>query len=308
MGLLQQIIADATDGSQPVSNLLRSVRVLAVRSRAGDLAEWINKERDGYTTDEVLPTYRGPFTTQVRVQFTGPFNSEVTNVPVSSFGFPDHLKHLFQTSFRGPVIELEDLLGGNEPMLTSPWTGNEIAIVNKLAQQGQIATMEMHFYATAHRKVPRALIVSAVDAVRNRILDLALELEQVAPELDSPDGNPQDNQEKVSAAFHTIVYADNAYVGTNTIHGHQFKIQVTPGDIESLARFLDGINDLRDEDKQELIRAADAAKPQGIKAIEEDGPLKNAIRKLGGTAGKLGQEAASLTLKALLQHWFGPAA
>jgi hypothetical protein len=308
LGLLQQIIDGAMDGSQPVSNLLRSVRVLAVRSHAGDLAEWINKERDGYAPDDVLPEYRGPFATQVIAQFTGPFNSEMTNVPVPSFGFPDHLMRLFEVSFYRPVAELEHLIDGDKQILTSPWTGNEIVIANRLARQGKVATPADYSYATAHRRVPQELIISAVESVRNRILDLALELEQVAPELNNPDVNLQKNREQVSAAFHTVIYTNNAYVGTNTTSQSQFNMQVTPGDIESLGRFLDGISELRNADKDELIRAADAAKSQGPEAIEEDGPLQNAIKKVGGAASKLGQEAVSVTIKALLQHWLGPAA
>lgn len=306
MGLLRQIVDGATDGNQPVSNLLRSVQVLAVRSRAVDLGEWVKKERDGYSPDDVLPSYRGPFQTRVLGHFSGPFSSEVQNVPMAQFGWPDGFKNLFEVEFRGPVTELEELLKGDEPTLSSPWDGNVLAYANTLIENGKIGRIPMHGLANAYRVVPRTLVVSAVDAVRNRVLDLALELEQVAPELNAADGNPQSNREQVSAVYQTVVHANNAYVGTSTSTQQQINIQVTPGNVDSLARYLDGIRGLSDENKKELVAAASAARSQGPDAVEKNGRLKAALTKLGGMAGKAVQEGANVAVRLAIEQWLGP--
>lgn len=71
MGLLQEIITGATDGTKPVAELLRSVQVLAMRGGARDLQEWVKKERDGYRDDDVLPSYRGPFSVNPMAHLSG---------------------------------------------------------------------------------------------------------------------------------------------------------------------------------------------------------------------------------------------
>jgi len=306
MGLLQQIIDGATDGNQPVGNLLRSVQVLAVRSRAVDLGEWVKKERDGYSSDDVLPGYRGPFQTRVLGHFTGPRGSEVQNVPMPRMGWPDECRELFEFEFRVPMAELEELVRSDQPVLSAPWSGDAIIYANKLVDKGAIGTISMHRLANARREVPRTLVVAAVDAVRNRVLDLALELEQVAPGLNEADGNPQSSREQVSAVYQTIVHAHNAYVGTNTATQQQVNIQVTPGDLDSLTRYLDGIRGLGDEDKKELVAAADAAKAQGPEAVEKDGRLKAALKKLGGMTGKVVQEGANVAVRLAIERWLGP--
>jgi hypothetical protein len=307
MGLLQDIIESATDGTKPVSSLLRSMQVIAVRGQAGDLAAWVKKERDGYGPDDALPEYRGPFPTRVLAHLTGPFGSEAPNVPVPQIGFPDDARGLFTVELRESMATIEELLSGEQPHLSSPWSGDDILYTNALVQSGKVGTITGHRYATAYRDVPRTLVVGVVDAVRNRVLDLALELEQVAPELDKPDGKPQENREQISAVYQTVVHAHTAYVGPHETT-QQLNIQVTPGDVDSLARYLSGIRGLSEPDKQELIAAAEAAKRQGPEAVEKNSRLKTALKKISGAAGKLTQEGASLAIKLALEHWLGGSA
>jgi hypothetical protein len=308
VGLLEDIIASATDGTKPVSSLLRSMQVIAVRGRVGDLAEWITNERDGYRAEDALPEYRGPFSTRVLAHLTGPFGSNVQNIPIPRIGFPDDADGLFTVEFRGPMVELEELLSADQPSLSSPWSGDVIAYTNTLIQRNKLTLIEDHFVMNAHRAVPRTMVTRAVDAVRNRVLDLALELEQVAPELDKPDGKPQENREQISAVYQTIVHAHNAYVGTNELTQQQVNIQVTPGDVASLTRYLNGIRSLSEQDKRELIAAAEAAKSQGPDAVKKDGRLKAALKRIGGAAGKVAQDGASAAVKLAIEHWLSSAA
>lgn len=307
MGLLSDIIDGATDGSRPVSQLLRSVQVLAIRGGARDLSEWVIKERDGYGVGDPLPDYRGPFDVQVRGQLTGPFGSNIANVPIPRASFPEQFAPLFRTKFRGPVVELEDLLRSDITTLGTPWSGDAIGWTNNLINDGKLTLVEMHYLQTARTIVPRALVLNAVEAVRNRLLDLALELEQVAPDLDRPQTPVAKHREHISAVYQTIVHSGaNAYIGTNQVqHPHA---QVVPGDADSLRRFLDGIRGLADADKQELVEAATDAQAHGQTSVDDDGRLKKTLKKVGSVAGKAGQEAINVAVKAALQHWLGPGA
>jgi AbiTii-like protein len=304
MGLLQEIIAGATDGSTPVSQLLRSVYVLAVRGGAHDLGEWVIRERDGYRSGDPLPAYRGPFPAVTVATLTfGPSYRE--GFPLASTMFPDDFANYFKVAFAQSAVELEAI----NPKMVIPWPGEVIHYANTLIERGgQVSLDPFVEIINVHRKPDPTKVPGILDVIRNRVLDLALELEQVAPELDEQTGQTREGREKISAVFQTVVHAQTAYVGNNDSIQKQYHFQVTPGNAESLARYLEGISGLDEEARRELVAAAEAARSQGPEAIEKDGRLMAAMKKLGGATAKLGQEAASMTIKALLQHWLPPAA
>lgn len=306
MGLLQDIIQGAMDGSKSASELLRSVKVLAVRSGAADLADWVTKERDGYGIDNEIPPYRGPFPAAVLCTMTlGP--QYRTGQTLASTMFPDEFAPLFQIRFRQPVAELENLVLPDQPMPQSPWPGTAVHRANMLIHQGNASLDPYVELINVYRQLDHTRIIGILDAVRNKILDLALELEQVAPDFDD-NGQHRDNRERVSAVYQTVVHSGGqAYIGQNETVT-RYDIQVTPGDVESLRRYLDGIRGPSEQDKAELIEAVQAAKEAGPQAIEKDSRLKAAMKKFGGFAAKTGQEATSLAVKALLQQWLGPGA
>lgn len=307
MGLLQDIINGATSGSTPVAQLLRSVQVLAVRGNVADLAEWVRLERDGYSHDDMVPTYRGPFDVVVEANFTlGP--QMRSRHPLASTMFPEEFGPLFKVAYRQSIAQLEALNISAEQDLGSPWSGEAVHRANTLISRGgQVALDPFVELISVYRRFGATQVVGVVDAVRNRILDLALELEQVVPELDLVDSKPRESREQISAVFQTVVHAQSAYVGNNETSNH-YEAQVTPGDTESLARYLDGIRGISDGDKKELVEAAEAAKGEGEEAVETNGRLKGALKKVGGFAGKASQEAGNIVVKAMIQHWLGPGA
>ncbi|SDZ32285.1 hypothetical protein SAMN05421504_112190 [Amycolatopsis xylanica] len=304
MGQLQQIVADAMDGEKPVSQLLRAVQVLAVRGDVDDLAEWVKKERDGYAAGEAIPRYRGPDIAHVYANLNGPYGASATNMLLPESLFPEDFAKMFRFEFRQPIAELEALIKSDQDKLEAPWSGNAIAWVNSQIDRGEVTLIEGMYLASARRVVSVGRVISVIDAVRNRILDLALELEKVAPRLDEANVQAVAEREQVSAVFQTIVNAENAYVGNNQTAVH-YEVQVIPGDTESLTRFLEGIRGASEDDKLELIAAAEAAREAGPDAVEEDSRLMAAMKKVGSVAGKIGQEAAGVALKLALQRWLG---
>jgi hypothetical protein len=146
-------------------------------------------------------------------------------------------------------------------------------------------------------------VIGVLDAVRNKILDASLELEQVAPDLNVLGIEPKESREKVSAVFQTVVQpGGHATIGTDV---KQYNVQVTPGDQESLSKWLEGVQGASEADKQELIEAAKAAKDEGPEAVEKNGRLKAALKKFGGFAAKAGQEATNLAIKVAIEKYLG---
>ncbi|MGH3975216.1 MAG: hypothetical protein ACRDS9_18085, partial [Pseudonocardiaceae bacterium] len=217
MGLLNEIIEGARGNSVSTTELLRSVRVLAVRGKAQDLADWVKRELAGYPEGEPLPRYRGPFDAQVLGRFSGPMGSETT-IPIPDLRFPEDFDPLFKIELRGPLSELEGMLHADfDKQIGFAWSANAVAWANQMMDQGEVGHVKFHGLRSAHRPLTKNLLLTAINGVRDRILDLALELEQVSPELEQVESSGTAVQpEKMSAVYQVVVHADNAFVGENT--------------------------------------------------------------------------------------------
>jgi hypothetical protein len=256
--LLQEIIDGAVAGSTPVSTLLRAVQVLAVRTGALDLETWARAERDGYGEGDQLPPYRGPLEARVVGHFSGFGGSEITDLPIPRGPFPEQFAPMFIVELRQSAAALEDLVSSAaKDNLVIPWSADAVAVTNGLIDAGQLTLVPMHHLLTARRLVPRSTVVELVDGIRNRVLDLALQLEKTAPELSAGAAPTVAQREKASAATQTVIYAHTAHVGDSYVR--QNTIQITPGDSASLDRYLAGLPSLPEEARAEIVAAAISA-------------------------------------------------
>ncbi|MEU4673927.1 hypothetical protein AB0F91_39730 [Amycolatopsis sp. NPDC023774] len=305
--MLDDIISSATSGDASVAALLRSVQVLATRTGARELASWIARERDGYGENDPLPAYRGPRPAHVLAQFTGPFSSGVTDFPIPRAAFPEEFQPLFEIRLLEPIASMEDSLlqlGAKDGAMM--WSTDAVMRANRLIQSGDLHLLDGYGLVKARQVIPRGLVVGAVEAVRNRVLGLALELEQVLPDLDDiPTHDLPAQRETVSAVYNVVVHqGGQAIVGNSEVL--QVSAEVTPGDITSLRRYLDGVRGLTDEQRRELISAA--------QEIESDAPAKKAgktqavMKKVGEIVGKGVEQAVTIAVKAGMEHWLGPGA
>lgn len=132
MGQLQRI-DDAADGGVPIVKLLRLMTILASRSRSGDLAEWIRKERDGYAPDDDVPTYRESLPVRVLGHLSGPLGSDMRNSPLPKTNFPEYYWPWFEFTSRQSVGEMEELLRSGGDDLSIPWPADLVARANRNA-------------------------------------------------------------------------------------------------------------------------------------------------------------------------------
>ncbi|WP_341717680.1 hypothetical protein QQG74_28220 [Micromonospora sp. FIMYZ51] len=239
MTLLTEII-DGASGEASVARLLRQLKVVAARTGTGRLAEWVDHELSGYPDSAPLPDYRGPFRPPILGHFIGPFNTEARNMPIPEISFPEDMRKsaLFEVGFTQPVAELEEL--ASKESVNMGWSADAVEYYNWGVAQGKIRRI-MHpgmGLVNASRPFPRQIFVGILDAVRNRVLDLALELERVAPEAGQPDAH-QDSRDRAAQVMNTY----NFYGSSNNvaIESSSFSqvVNVTPGDEPSLVRALE---------------------------------------------------------------------
>ena len=160
-GLTEQLQADALDPKYPVSDLLRKVKVTAVKLKLPNVDAWVASELNGY--DGPVPKYR-----------------EMVGVPkaleprrgnwIEIVAPADMMEMISVMPLPLPLANIEDLLinaAGPNFVITFP-----PKVVESLCQLTgvQLGTMGLH--------VPRNSYAGVLDRVRTLVLEWALELER----------------------------------------------------------------------------------------------------------------------------------
>lgn len=239
MTLIAEIVDAASGESVSVATLLRKVKVLASRTDVPALAEWVDHELTGYPSGTDLPAYRGPFHVGALGNFAGPFQSTLSSAPIPEAAILQHFDapHLFRTELRYGVGALADLAGSSKGV-RGPWPADAIGYVNGLIEAGELELYPMMGIVEAWNPLPRNLLTSALEAVRTRVLDLALEFERSAPtagEVAMADTDKAQAQVIVTNVFGSV--------GNLAVSSSDFTQTSLPGvgDIEGLLAFARGL-------------------------------------------------------------------
>lgn len=262
-------------------NLLRKVLVLGRRLHFHALVSWAESELNGYTGELLtdIPPYRGPFQVPVEVWFVGPggfwSKNQISKEAVpDEGGFRDRnfFVHLYQ-----PILELEILAAGEHDP-EHQWDTLSLSKMQKWSSAGKTVHMEFCGIRSVKQIIPRNLISGVIDAVRNKALTLALDLQADLPEA-GESGGPTTNDKEVNRIvnFH---FNTNIHGGTNTVgmgENVTQNVQVNQGDYEGLAKVLKSLG-IEEKDRAELVDA-----------VEQDGGKPGAA--VNGWLGKLGSGA-----------------
>jgi AbiTii len=301
---LAQLIEDAAGSSVAVDELLRRLKVAASRARIAELEGWVQNELDGYDDASDLPPYRGPFAAHVLGHFSGWFQSQASNVPIGAAAFPEDLREgrLFQVRFFDGVAALEALAAANSE-LQIPWPADAILYAQMLVDQGKV-NFNGHVLNEAHQVISRSTIVGILRTVRDRVLALALRLEQENPHLGEA-GAPVASA-AVGRDVQIIVNGGQPNIAVASSHVSQSIRLVTPGDRPSLLGHLrglgvdeDGLNALAEAlDEDDADRHAGSPASPGSRVLAWVGRLSTTATTAAGT--ELAIEAGKA-----IAHFFG---
>ena len=149
-----------------------------------ELDKWVSQEIDGYETSAGIPSYRGPSDAMVLAHLVGPFGAQTRNYPLPPLAFEEKIAqgHLFKLVFLESVAELERIATVTEQGWEEWWPAGAVAIANTLIQSGRVGIRSGYLIAKAHKVIPPQAVVGVLDAVRTRIMNLAVGLEKLVPE------------------------------------------------------------------------------------------------------------------------------
>ena len=167
--------------------------------------------------------------------------------------------------------------------IKSPWPPDIVALA---AQTEVYDNMSL---VSAWTLISSIYITQILEAVRNKLLDFILELQDQFPELtESDDKIGEVPQEKTTNIFNTHIHGNQNVVATGANITQDVRLVVRSNDISSLLSYLKSIG-VSEEDTQELKEA-----------VEEDGPAEETAGFGPRVRDWLGKKTAEGALNATL--------
>jgi len=278
--LISEIMSGAIEKKEPISDLLRRCLVLAYKLKNSTLKAWVEKELNGYDSEDELPDYRKAVGI-ARGHFLGGFGMELRNQPLPASVLEAKDRH-FATDIRlgQPIVAYETADRTKDAAFF--WPADLVAKY----QQKFFEHMALN---RAWQEVPGSVIAGLVDTVRTRVLTFALQIQDELPdgEEEAIDRIPPAVVDRI---FNVTINGGNAVFGNV---GQLTLATVLPGDMKSLKSALKSAG-IPDESLAELEQtlAEDGAAGQvesglGTRTREW---ARNAARKCGDLGIRIGEE------------------
>ncbi len=160
VGLTEQLQADALNPHYPVSDLLRKVKVVAVKLGLPGVENWVSSELNGYLAP--VPAYRQLMGVPKALE---PRSGRWIPIVLPA----DFMETISTMPLPASLATIENLLTGSSPSFVIAYPPQLVEAMCDLTRT-QVGTMGLH--------VPRNAYAALLDKVRTLVLDWALELEQ----------------------------------------------------------------------------------------------------------------------------------
>jgi AbiTii len=258
--LLRAIQNEAVDGSSDLSTLLRKCLVLASGLKYEPLKSWVRWELDGYPNSSELPNYRILHGLESFGIFLGAMGYQLRNAPLSLLGLPEAVRQGYSDpEVRQGVRSIVQMIRSEQEGTVSwSWPAGACQVFDLKGYRDDLRLMQ------AWISVPVAALVGILDAIRNRLLDFALEIENI--DLGPVEQLPSEQSRQTSTAqitqvFHQTIYGPVSNVGTAETISQT--MVVARGDLEGLkTRFREiGIPEPEMKELEKAIKA-DEAEPK----------------------------------------------
>ncbi len=297
MELLHEIYKGALDEHTNLAEVLRHCVVLGHRLKYDPLKEWANRELNGYSSEDQLPSYR-VLNSRLIGNYVIP-GYQLKSHAVEMHIFPkDQIKDLLTISLKNEIAVLQ-AWEKDDPIRLSPNHNNLENYITSKIGHGQYCT-------SVWLELDRSQIVGLLSQIRNRIMEFVLNIEDEiggAP-LSQVASQPQ-TLERVDNLFLTNVFGDVANVvsGTGRIVAPQTTIvvNVQRGDRNSLREFLvrqniatediDRLEDLLKEDPEALTLDQGSGIGEWVQERSE---------QAGRGLGEVGKQAVKESVKVAL--------
>ncbi|WP_394564984.1 hypothetical protein C1N58_22315 (plasmid) [Pantoea sp. SGAir0180] len=176
MSLLHQIQESLVQEGSNLGSVLLKLRILAARLGSHDLEEWVKHESEGYPTGFAVPEYRIVGVTYTG-NFSGPFGSGLKNAPIPPFLISEFADDSWNS------ISVRESIAAVGELVKNSADGQKLGIEASdliLILQGKV--YEDYACNSISGKISAVSMSEILQAVRNRVLELTIELEKSIPQ------------------------------------------------------------------------------------------------------------------------------
>jgi hypothetical protein len=298
--LLDDIINLAIDGKQPLPDILRKCLLLGHELKNERLKEWANQELSGYESKEDIPEYRH-IQGIAKGHFIGPYGAEIKNYPIPPAVLEEKHQHWAQEVYlpQGVSAYGELLKASDEATITFPWPGDMVLYYQRKFLDG-------YGLVSAWLVISKNAIVEVLDTIRNRTLNMALQLKD---ELGTSYTDLRKIESTETQANIQNIIFQNTGGNTNVAFGQanldasgQSQTVIAVGDRQALDRVLSSVGlDKSDLDSLTEAIQVDGKKP-GNKVSEW---VKEKGSKVLSGGIKVGTKIGSEILTAWIKQHYG---
>lgn len=261
MSLLQQIQESVVQEGSDLGSILLKLRLLAARLGSDILEEWVKHESEGYPKDAEVPTYR-IVGVAYHGMFSGPLGAGINNAQIPLYLIEKHAgKSWTKYEIRESIAAVDEIVkrdkngdGGSFGIDTS----NLILLLQGKIYKGYACN-------DISGSISPTSFYEIQQTVRNRILELTLELEKSVPGAmyvafgESTSSKTETETEQVQQISQQIIYGNvsNAVVGGV---GTNIAVAITERDNNSFIEHLVE-RGIPDTDASELAKIMESEGP-----------------------------------------------
>ena len=229
MSLLREIQSSILEPDSEIGPVLLKLRFLASRLGSSQLEEWVKHEAEGYPPGVDIPQYR-KLDVNYFGTWAGPYGGGINNAPIPSHLVEKHAgKNWVRVDMRQSIASVDDLASGKGTI--------QIDASNLILHlQGKV--YPDYACISVEGRIPKTLMREIQSAVRNRVLELTIQLEKTVPaavdvKFGEPVGTEAGSADAVTQIFHQTIHGHNTIV-TNSGAGAQVSLAVAQGDAVAL--------------------------------------------------------------------------
>lgn len=183
---------------------LRSLLLVATRMKSASLKKWVRNELHGYGLEDQLPSYREDLPVAIRMRFDG-YGGRYATVDLRPYDIPEQLREAIENAnFRQSVAEISSLIQDETaPGVKLP--GWWVQQHRDLAQEGKAFSYEMMVLNHAHLLIPRTAVIGMLDSIRTFAIEMALGVEEVAPQAGDSGGPTVENDPRLAQSVNIAI-------------------------------------------------------------------------------------------------------
>ncbi len=307
MSLLRGIQESLLQENCDIGPVLLKLRFLASRLGSDLLEEWVRHEMDGYPPGSAVPDYR-QMAVSYKGTFSGSFGAVLNSVPIPPYLIAKHAgEKWLKYEMRQSIAAVDDLNRSHK--------GNGGAL--RIEAANLILLLQGHVYEDMACNSITGTISSAALAelqfsVRNRVLELTIELEETIP----------DSAHIVVESQTTVLSARDIDTVTNitnqVIHGNytaisssgsdaQFVFDIGKGDVGALAMALtrNGIPKPEADEFAKIVAEEEPQSPEEPFGVQAKEWLTKNVGKLVDGSWQVGLSVGTRLLSEAAMRYYG---